>query len=126
MNWKEFFEHNWKKILIVVIVLVIWYFVGSLEIIHIPGIGFKSGGSILLGSNRGSGILAVANKKCTCLGIPNDAISFGGNIYFYCIGIVINCQCFIVDLYHWDIYNKTKVDCNCQEGQDTCELFKNL
>jgi hypothetical protein len=106
---------HWKKILIVLVILVVWVFGNSIGLFHIPGIGFKSGGAIL-----------IDYKKCTCWGIPNNDIRIGGS-RFYCIGIVTDCHCYLRD---YPEGTEQEVDCNCPEGKyvlgntDACNLFR--
>jgi len=109
-------KHNWKKILIIFIIFVAWYFVGGIGFFHIPGVGFKSGcGNI------------VAYKTCSCLGIPNNEFAIGGG-RDYCIGIVYDCHCYVGKYdpntgKRSNIFDgTTEVDCSCTE--DVCKLFR--
>jgi hypothetical protein len=99
MKWKEFLKHKWKKILIILVIFSVWYFVGSTGILYIPGIGFQSG-------------FATAEKwkQCACIGIPNNEFGIGAS-NFYCIGIPINCHCYSGTYYQTKLYNITEVDC---------------
>lgn len=120
MRWEDFFKHNWKKILIVLVILAVWYFFGSSGL-YISGIGFNSGGAIVGGY-----------KKCSCLGIPNNDLRMGGS-RFYCIGIPIDCHCYLENGYP-GIEKSEEVGCDCPEGKyyidfpagrtDYCNLFR--
>lgn len=118
MKLEKFLEHNWKRVLIVLVILVAWYLGNTIGLLHIPGVGFKSGGAIIGGY-----------KACSCLGIPNNDIRIGGS-RFYCIGVVYDCHCYLTTGFP-GIGETQEVDCNCPEGKyiaswgtDYCNLFR--
>jgi len=122
MKFKQFFISNWKKITIVLVILVLWYFLGSVGL-YIPGFGFKSGGGNLGGY-----------KSCSCIGIPNNDIRIGGST-FYCVGIVSDCHCYLTAGFP-GLNETQEVDCNFPEGKyyidfsaehfDYCNFFRNV
>lgn len=116
MSLKKILKENWKKILIVLVAIFVFYLNGAIGLIHIPGVGFKSGGAIVGGF-----------KTCSCIGIPNNDVRIGGSS-FYCIGIVSDCHCYLTGYPKTDLTQE--VDCNCPEGNYTaginyCNLFRN-
>jgi hypothetical protein len=123
MKWKEFFNHNRKKMLIVLVIIGVGYF-------------FVIFGTNLNGFKSGAEAYGVI-KNCTCLGIPiNSPGGFGGISHHYCIGIVSNCHCYLKNDYLYylqfghfsnetDIsFKYTEVDCNCPEGKYTKDFPK--
>jgi hypothetical protein len=122
MNLKKFLNGNWKKILIILVAIAAWYFIGSSGLFQIPGLGFFSGGGTF-----------AAYKTCDCIGIPNNQHAIGSSSS-YCVGIVANCRCFLIGYPSGDILGpKQEVDCNCPEGKyvfdwgtDACRFFKDL
>ena len=121
MNWEKILKANWKIILVVLIAIAVFSLNGIIGFIHIPGVGFKSGGAIVGGY-----------KTCSCIGIPNNDIRIGGS-RLYCIGIVSDCHCYLTTGYP-GINETQEVDCNCPEGKyyidfttgrtDYCNLFR--